>query len=269
MSYLTLESLAPVPALEMIDVAAASANNPERVTLEGMHWRVKAGDYWIVGGLHGSGKKDFIATAAALVPPARGVYRIFGREVGDRGGDELLAERMRLGLVFDGGQLLNHLTVEQNITLPLRYHRELATGEVEERARALLDLMQIAFAAQMTPGELSRNWQQRAGLARALVLRPEVLLLDNPLAGLDPRDAAWWVNLLAQLAAGHPILNGRPLTLVATGDDFRPWESSARQFAVLKDGKLISVEKKAGLTLQDDAWLEELSHGKTSPARKA
>jgi ABC-type transporter Mla maintaining outer membrane lipid asymmetry ATPase subunit MlaF len=257
MSYLTLESLAPTPVLEMIDVAVASVKNPDQVALEGIHWRVEAGDYWIIGGLHGSGKKDFIAAAAAILPPVRGAFRLFGREIGDQAGDELLPERLRLGLVFDGGQLLNHLTIEQNITLPIRYHRDIPAQAVEDRAQALLELTQLAFAAPLLPGELSRNWQQRAGLARALALQPEVLLLDNPLAGLDPRDAAWWVNLAAQLAAGHPIANGRPMTVVATGDDFRPWEKTARRFAVLKDRRLVPLEKKAGLTLHKEEWLEE------------
>lgn len=262
MSYLTVESLAPTPVLEMIDVAVASVKNPDQVALEGIHWRVDAGDFWFIGGLHGSGKKDFIAAAAALLPPVRGTYRMFGREIGDQAGDELMPERLRLGLVFDGGQLLNHLTIEENITLPIRYHRNLPSQDVDDRARALLELTQLTFAAALPPGELSRNWQQRAGLARALALQPEVLLLDNPLAGLDPRDAAWWVTLVAQLAAGHPLLNGRPLTLVATGDDFRPWEKGARQCAVLKDRRLVTVEKTAGLTLHDAAGLEELSRVK-------
>ena len=263
MSYLTLESLAPTPVFEMIDVSVASVKNPDQVALEGIQWRVEAGDYWIIGGLHGSGKKDFIAAAAAILPPARGTFRMFGREVGDKAGDELLSERLRLGLVFDGGQLLNHLTIEENITLPIRYHREMTPREVDDRAQALLELTRLASAAPLLPSELSRNWQQRAGLARALALQPEVLLLDNPLAGLDPRDAAWWVNLAAQLAAGHPIANGRPMTLVATGDDFRPWEKTARQFAVLRDGRFVPIEKKAGLTLHDEAWREESPQTKT------
>jgi len=259
MSYLTLESLAPTPVLEMIDVAVASVKDPDKVALEGIHWRVEPGDYWVIGGLHGSGKKDFIAAAAAILPPLRGTFRMFGREIGDKAGDELMPERLRLGLVFDGGQLLNHLSIEQNITLPIRYHRNLPPQEVDDRARALLELTQLGSAAAVLPSELSRNWQQRAGLARALALQPEVLLLDNPLAGLDPRDCAWWVNLIAQLAAGHPIANGRPMTLVATADDFRPWEKVARQFAVLKDGRLAPANKNEGLTLHDAAWPQESS----------
>jgi ABC-type transporter Mla maintaining outer membrane lipid asymmetry ATPase subunit MlaF len=67
------------------------------------------------------------------------------------------------------------------------------------------------------------------------MLKPEVLLLDNPLAGLDLRHRAWWLKLLAQLSTGHPWMDGRPMTLIVTADDLRPWQPRAKQFALISD----------------------------------
>jgi ABC-type transporter Mla maintaining outer membrane lipid asymmetry ATPase subunit MlaF len=105
---------------------------------------------------------------------------------------------------------------------------------------------------------VNRNWQQRIGLARALALKPEVLLLDNPLTGLDPRDAAWWLDIVDALAAGHPIVDGKPLTLVVTGDDLRPWQNRARQFAVLKNRQFVSLGARADLAGHTETHLQDL-----------
>src|ERR1019366_797875 len=83
----------------------------------------------------------------------------------------------------------------------------------------LLECTELTRWAESTPGTLRRNWQKRAGLARALALKPEVLLVDNPLAGLDPRDIHWWLGFLDQLSKGHTVMQGRPMTLVVTTAD--------------------------------------------------
>jgi ABC-type transporter Mla maintaining outer membrane lipid asymmetry ATPase subunit MlaF len=228
-------------ALEMIDVTVTSLKDSARVMVEGVNWTVATGDFWVIGGLHASGKSDFLALAAGIVRPARGTYRVFGRQLIGGYENELLATRLRLGLVFDGGQLLNHLTIAENIALPICYHGDCAPADAAARVDELLELTGLTPWAGETPNTISRNWQQRAGLARALALKPEVLFLDNPLTGLDPRDAAWWLDLLAQLSAGHPVVNGRAMTLVASGDDFRPWQGRARQFAMLKHKQFLNL----------------------------
>lgn len=249
---------AATPALEMRDVTVTSLNDPEAVVLEGVNWSVSAGDYWVIGGLHRSGKSDLMALAAGLMLPERGTYRVFGHELTAGFEHEILAARLRIGLVFDGGRLLSHLTVAENIALPLRYHKNLAMPEATRAVEALVDFAGLDSFADANPGATSRNWQQRAGLARALALRPEVLLLDNPLTGLDPRDAAWWLDRLDELSAGHALTGGRPLTLVATGDDLRPWRDRARQFALLREGHFVQLGARPALDASTEPLLQEL-----------
>jgi len=232
-------STSPVEtALEMHGVNVASLSDPDVTVLEDVNWSVNTGDYWVVAGMHGSGKSDFMALAGGLTRPQAGSYRLFGREM-PIFEEEHLAERLRLGLVFDGGHLLHRLTVAENIALPLQYHRRLSDREISERVAAMLELTDLTPWAGVLPGRLGRNWQKRAGLARALALQPELLLVDSPMSGADPRHIEWWLKILTGLSRGHEWMpEKRPVTLVVTADDARPWQGVANQFAALHNARL-------------------------------
>jgi phospholipid/cholesterol/gamma-HCH transport system ATP-binding protein len=246
------------PAIEMVDATLTSLSDTQRIIAEHVNWTVMPGDYWVIGGLHGIGKSDFASAAGGLLLPSRGTYRLFGKEMGFGYEHELVSTRLRLGLVFDGGRLLNHLTVAENVALPLQYHLALPADELVERVKGLLELVEALGIADSSTASVSRNTQQRIGLARALALQPEVLLLDGPLTGLDPSDAAWWIDILDRLAEGHPVLNGKALTLVATAHDFRPWHGHARQFAVLRQKRFRVVKQTAAQALTEERLLQEM-----------
>src|SRR6266516_4891673 len=249
---------ASLAVMEMQGVTVTSLRDPANVVLEGVNWTVGVGDFWAVAGLLRSGKSDLMALASGLTRPARGIYRMFGEQLFAGFEHQRLTLRLRVGLVFDGGHLLHHLTLAENIALPLLYHLGERPPEVEARLGGLVELTGLEPWADRYPAEVTRNWQQRIGLARALALRPEALLLDSPLTGLDPRDTLWWLETLDALAAGHSILGGRPLTVVVTGDDLRPWLKRARQFAVLKDHQFIALGGRSELGRHPEPLLQDL-----------
>jgi ABC-type transporter Mla maintaining outer membrane lipid asymmetry ATPase subunit MlaF len=220
--------------IEMTGVTLGTLRDPDTTVAEGINWTVNPGDYWVVAGLHGSGKSDLLMLTGGLMAPRQGQYRLFGEEM-PIFEDARLKQRLRLGLVFDGGQLFNHLTLAENIALPLCYHHNLSRSEAAAAVSELLECTGLTPWAESTPGALGRSWQKRAGLARALALKPEVLLVDNPLAGLDPRHVHWWLSFLDQLSKGHSLMQGRPMTLVVTTADSHSWQGHARQFAVLRN----------------------------------
>jgi phospholipid/cholesterol/gamma-HCH transport system ATP-binding protein len=244
------------PFLEMQGVEIGDLHDPEKVVLRQVDWKVQAGDYWAIGGLQGSGKSNFLFAAAGVLPPRTGKYLAFGTELTAGYEHEKLAPRLRIGTIFDGGRLFHHLSIAENIALPLRYHLNLPLAEAARAVEPLLQFIGLqAEAATLLPGSLGRNWQQRAGMARALALKPDVLLFDSPLSGLDPREIFWWLDIIDKLAAGHPILGGKAATIVVTTDDLRPWANHARQFAVLKNKALVLLD---GPEIEDrSSWQEE------------
>ncbi len=222
------------PIIQMHDVSVGAMRDQRGVVVERIEWTVAADDYWVVAGLQGSGKSDFLMMTGGLTAPAGGTYRLFGEEM-PIFEEARLPTRLRLGLVFDGGQLFNHLTVSENVALPLRYHQNLSRAEADAEVGAMLEALELTPWAGSTPGAVGRNWHQRVGLARALMLKPEILLVDSPLTSLDLRHTTWWLDFLDQLSRGHRLFQGRPMTLVVTAADLRPWKGHARQFAVLRN----------------------------------
>ena len=247
------------PAIELVDVAVPSQQERARAILEGVHWRVRPGDFWAIGGLTHSGKTNLMLVAAGVLCPLRGVYRLFGQDFTQGVQHEHVFHRLKVGMVFDGGQLLHHLTLAENVGLPLRYHAsdDMKDEAIERRLAELIEFTGLSSRAGLRPAAVNRNWQQRFGLARALALRPDVLLLDSPLSGLDPREANWWLDVLGALSAGHRIV-GRPMTLAVTGDDLRLWRTRARQFAVLRDRAFVEVGNASEMEANQDPSLRDL-----------
>jgi len=121
------------------------------------------------------------------------------------------------------------------VALPLRYQKNLSAEEATGVVETLLEMLELKSFAHFLPSSLAANWRQRAALARALILKPELLLLDNPLARLGGRHRHWLLQFLDQLWRGHEWFGGRPMTLVATTDDLKPWRDAKRKFAVLHE----------------------------------
>lgn len=221
--------------LELRDAVVPRRRDAEASSLAGVNWSVRAGEFWVVGGTEGGGKSDLIFMLAGLTQTLGGSYTLLGHDMRQQFGDEFLPNRVRLGMVFDDARLLSHLSVAENVALPARYHGDLHLDESAAWVEALLKATGVAELAHNTPGLIPRHWRRRAALARALALRPEILFLENPLRGLDFRQTIWWTSFVKRLWQGHDLMRGRPMTIVATTDEFRPWRDSGAQFASLHE----------------------------------
>ncbi len=228
------------PALELRAMSVRSRQHPGCAGIRNINWKVAPGDFWVVGGMIGADRSDLLMLAGGLLAPECGEQFFFGGPM-PLFEEANLAQRLRLGFVFQGGQLLNQLTLAENIALPLRYHKDVSAAEAEADVRWLLELTGLSRWADRSPGEVSVDSCQRAGLARALILKPDVLFMDNPLAGLDAPQRHWWRQFLAGLADGPEWRQGRPMTLLATGEDLRLWRGCARQFAILKESSFVPL----------------------------
>ncbi|HZM03170.1 MAG TPA: ATP-binding cassette domain-containing protein [Candidatus Saccharimonadales bacterium] len=212
------------------------ASRDQHVLLSGVDWKIAPGDYWVVGGPHGSGKTDLLATTAGLQRSTAGSVRIFGREVKEMTEPELLKQRTRLGVVFkNGGRMFPDLTVAENVALPLCYHRNWRPEQAQAEVRAMLEITELDGMAKETAQSLGSGWPQRVGLARALALKPEILFLDEPGMGLDSRQRLWWRHFLGQLSSGTSGIGKEKTTVVATTNDFSLWQGERRLVGLIKD----------------------------------
>ena len=237
------EIVLPVPVLEAVD------------------WVISSGDFWALGAAPGAGKTDLLSTAAGLQKLIKGVHRLFGVDTAELYEQELVEKRLRVGMVFTNGRLFPQLTVAENLALPICYHSNWHVERAQDEVKSALALTGLERVADLRPAEVTRNLHQRIGLARALALNPEVLLVDNPLAGIDPRQSRWWIDFLCQLAQGHPKI-GRKLTIVVAADDFRPWLEVARQFAVIREKRLEVVGGRTEVRESEEPIVRELlTHG--------
>jgi ABC-type transporter Mla maintaining outer membrane lipid asymmetry ATPase subunit MlaF len=244
-----------MPLIEMESVAIASARDPEKILIEDVNWQLMPGDFWVIAGLHASGKTDFLSTAAGLQRPASGVVRWRGRDVSELHESELVQERKRVGFVFEnGGRMLRNLTVAENVALPLRYHRDWTMDEAAGQVEEILKITELLPMAATPAAAISPGWQQRVGLARALALKPEILLVDRPLAGLQ--QLRWWQAFFKKLSEGIPFLENRPLTLVLTSDELSPWLELGGHFVALKKNRWHVLGKREEWAAENETWRE-------------
>lgn len=221
--------------IELKDVDVVHEDVPDAVLVRGVNWRIAAGEFWVVGGDQASGKTSLLTTAAGLNRHAAGSLRMFGHDLAQATETEQVDWRRRIGFVYEhGGRLFSHLTVADNVALPLEYHAELDDATLHARVDELLSVAELGPYADLMPSRLNLRLQQRVGLMRALAVPTEVLFLDNPLGGLGLREARWWLEFLRNLQAQQRAKGGA-LTIVATGSDFRGWMEAASHFAILSN----------------------------------
>ena len=227
--------------------------------LSGVNWEVAAGECWVIAGLQGSGKTQLLETAAGLHPVSAGEVRLFGEVLDPSAPDENTGIRQRFGLVFEGtGRLFPALTVLENILLPIQYHRNLDPAEAVDSVGDLLQVLELESIADHRPSRLTRAWARRVALARALALRPEVLLLDNPLTGLDHAHVRWWRTLLGQFITGHALFGGEPRTVLIASDDLRPLLSVGQEFALAHQGQWQILGDRAAVSASPNPFLRDL-----------
>lgn len=245
--------------IELEGATIANPRNAELPLLEPVDWRVGAGECWVVAGLQGSGKTTLLETVAGLHQLARGTLRLLGEPVPLGSGEALAVLRRRVGIVFEGsGRLFPSLTVLENVMLPLRYHHDLSLAQAAAELAPLVAALHVERLSNFLPAKLTRAWSRRVALARALALRPEVLLLDNPLEGLDATHLRWWRGFLEELRAGHPWFGGRPVTLLIATDELRPLLHVGQWFALAGEGRWRILGDRAAVLADPEPAVREL-----------
>ena len=157
-----------------------------RKILNGMDFSVKEGETFVIMGGSGGGKSVTLKHIIGVFKPDRGRVVVDGRSVPDLDRMQLMELRKEMGYLFQSGALINWLTVFENVALPLREHSKMPEADIRDRVLEVVSLVEMEHALDQYPDSISGGMKKRAGLARALVTKPKIVLYDEPNAGLDP-----------------------------------------------------------------------------------
>ncbi len=224
--------------------------------LRGVSLELAKGETFVVMGGSGSGKTVLLRLIAGLLRPDRGQIRLLGRNIERLSEEDLLPIRRRVGYVFQGAALFDSLTVLDNVAYPLREHTRLGEREIRERVVHFLSLVGLnGDVLPLLPAELSGGMRKRVGIARALVGEPELMLFDEPTAGLDPTNARLVAELISQVHAGLCD------TAVVVTHDLELTRAVADRVAVLIDGCFAAVGPRDVVLKSTDAAVQAFLAG--------
>ncbi|MBE0507765.1 MAG: ATP-binding cassette domain-containing protein [Marinospirillum sp.] len=194
-----MTELQPRPLVRLRNITTRFS---EQSVHEQLNLSVYQGERLAIVGDSGCGKSILLSEIALLRQPDAGEILLFGRNIRRLNEKQLLQLRKKMGMMFQQGALFSSLTLLENIMLPLREHQRLPTSLLQELAMLKLRLTGLpSHAANKYPQELSGGMLKRAAVARALALDPNLLLLDEPTAGLDPASASAFDDMLLELHA--------------------------------------------------------------------
>jgi phospholipid/cholesterol/gamma-HCH transport system ATP-binding protein len=208
--------------------------------------RIQKGHIVIIIGGSGAGKTTLLKILVGLDTPTSGAVYLSGTNLSKLSARELNRQRKRFGMVFQYSALLDSMNVFENVAFPLREHTKLSSKEIKERVREKLEVLNLGNIGDRMPSELSGGMKKRVGLARALMLEPEVLMYDEPTSGLDPLSSRLVDELIAETRDRFGV------TSVVISHDMAGALQTADDIYVLSKGRLAAAGRPHELVNQTE-----------------
>jgi phospholipid/cholesterol/gamma-HCH transport system ATP-binding protein len=211
-----------------------------KAILKGVNLEIKKGKCTAIFGLSGGGKSTIIKHIVGLLKPTSGSILFKDKDIATMDLKELREVRKEIGFLFQSGALFDSMNVFENVAFPLREHTKMKENEIKQQVMEKLTLVGLDAerVAYLTPDELSGGMRKRVGLARTIILNPDVLLYDEPTSGLDPLTS----DLISQMIIS--LQKELQTTSILISHDLNETFKTADYFAMLYDGKIIEYGTK-------------------------
>ena len=229
-----------------------SAGYGSHVVLSNINASFPAGKISVILGGSGCGKSTLLRHIIGLQRPLAGEVLIGGQNLFALSRHAFRRLRRRMGVLFQDGALLGALNLAENVALPLSQHLSLAKPLLKEAANRVLRMVGLEAFASFYPNELSGGMRKRAGLARAIIADPLVLLCDEPTSGLDPVTAARMDDLLLSFHGQYP-----EMTMLVVSHDLASLKKIADYALVLRDGQAVFAGTLQELENSGDEYIEQ------------
>ncbi len=224
------------PAMPVIRLRGLRKSFGDFVVLDGVDLDVRPRETLVIIGRSGTGKSVTLRHIMGLLEPDEGEVFVFGRNLASLDIKQIKKLRLRIGYLFQSGALLNWMTIGENVALPLLEHSPgLSDAEVHKRVMEKLRLVEMENAVDKLPSQISGGMKKRGGLARSIILEPEIILYDEPTSGLDPVMASAINDLVIHT---REVLG---VTQVVVTHDMESAYRIADRVAMLYEGKIIAL----------------------------
>lgn len=223
---------------------------PRTQILKGVDIAVKKGENLVILGKSGSGKSVMIKCLVGLVKPDAGSIKLFDTDIGSLNDDELNVIRIKVGFLFQNAALYDSMTVRENLEFPLKRHfRNLTSREVGDSVLEVLESVRLSEAIDRMPSELSGGMRKRIALARTLILKPEIILYDEPTTGLDTITSREISELILDVQKKYQT------TSVIITHDMACAKITGDRLVVLREGVITAQGTYEELEKSTDAWV--------------
>lgn len=241
----------------MITVMQLSYRVSGKSILRRLDLSVEKGETLAVMGMSGAGKSTLLKCIGGLLRPSGGQVMINSTDIARMPEKNLDAVRRRIGMVFQYAALFDSLNVYDNVSFGLRRHSRLNEPQIAEVVNAKLSMVGLPRTEKMMPAELSGGMQKRVGLARALAMEPDILLYDEPTAGLDPITSATIAELIVKTRDNLGV------TSVVVSHDVATIKRVANRIAMLHRGRIIAIGTAEEMENSEDPAVRQFMSGST------